>query len=197
MAVPADPCDMVLDIFPPRGLRIMAPQRKKKMTRLSSMLDGFVAPSVRKRGFVMSRLVSEWPMIAGDMATWSRPSQMNLSRDGGGRLKLAIASGFGPVALQMRGQMIERVNAAFGYRAVSDITFVQTLPPVAKTTPGATPSTMSAAMSGARSSQTGTGNKSGSGAAICGQTVWDLDRKLEHVRSPELRAALRRLGTDD
>ena len=158
----------------------MAPQRKKKMTRLSSMLDGFVAPSVRKRGFVMSRLVSEWPMIAGDMATWSRPSQMNLSRDGGGRLKLAIASGFGPVALQMRDQLIERVNAAFGYRAVSDITFVQTLPPVANKAPG-----------------TNFGTNSGRDAAIGGQTVWDLDRKLEHVRSPELRAALRRLGTDD
>ena len=143
------------------------------------MLDDFVAPSVRKRGFVISRLVSEWPMIAGDMAKWSRPSQMNLSRDGGGRLKLAIASGFGPVALQMRGQLIERVNAAFGYRAVSDITFVQTLPPVASTRSDP---------SGSALGKTDTNGR---------QTVWDLDRKLENVRSPELRAALRRLGTPD
>ena len=54
--------------------------RKNRMTRLSSMLDNMVAPSVRKRGFVLSRLVSEWPIIAGDIATWSRPSRLALMR---------------------------------------------------------------------------------------------------------------------
>ena len=43
-----------------------------------------------------------------------------------GTLKLAIASGFGPVALQMKTTIIDRVNAAFGYRAVSEVVFVQT-----------------------------------------------------------------------
>ena len=90
----------------------------------------------------------------------------------------AIASGFGPVALQMRDQLIERVNAAFGYRAVSDITFVQTLPPVANKAPG-----------------TNSGTNSGRDAAIGGQTVWDLDR-AEYVLT-RVAAALRRLGTDD
>ena len=107
----------------------MTTTRRKRMTRLSGMIDGMVAPSVQKRGFVISRLVSEWPVIAGDMASWSRPSQMNLSRSESGTLKLAIASGFGPVALQMKRAIIERVNAAFGYRAVSEVVFVQTLPP--------------------------------------------------------------------
>ena len=79
----------------------MTTSRRKRMTRLSGLIDKMVAPSVQKRGFVISRLVSEWPAIAGDMARWSRPSQMNVSRGGGGTLKLAIASGFGPVALQM------------------------------------------------------------------------------------------------
>ena len=150
--------------------------RKQKMTRLSTMLDDFVAPSVRKRGFVISRLVSEWPQIAGDMAQWSRPSQMNLSRKGGGTLKLAIASGFGPIAMQMRGALIERVNAAFGYRAIGEITFVQTLTPP-KTQPASQP---------VKNAQ-----------IQPGQNVWDLDRKLERVKSPELRAALRRLGMPD
>ena len=76
--------------------------RKNRMTRLSTMLDGMVAPSVRKRGFVMSRLVSEWPVIAGDIAGWSRPSRLALQRDGGGKLTVAIRSGFGPLALLMR-----------------------------------------------------------------------------------------------
>ena len=146
--------------------------RKNRMTRLSTMLDGMVAPSVRKRGFVMSRLVSEWPAIAGDIAGWSRPSRLALQRDGGGKLTVAIRSGFGPLALQMRDSLADRVNAAFGYRAVSEIIFVQTLPP-----PPATP------MAPDTHAQT------------AGHDVWALDSKLEKVKSPEIRAALRRLGT--
>lgn len=145
------------------------------MTRLSGLIDKMVAPSVQKRGFVISRLVSQWPGIAGDMARWSRPSQLSLSRGGGGTLKLAIASGFGPVALQMKGAIIERVNASFGYRAVSEVVFVQTLPPPRHEAPPATQ-----VPSDARAKAT-----------------WELDAKLEKVASPELRAALRRLGTPD
>jgi len=154
----------------------MAPTRKQRMTRLAGMIDGMVAPSVRKRGFIISRLVSQWPMIAGDIAAWSRPSQMNLSRGGGGTLKLAIASGYGPIALQMKQPIIERVNAAFGYRAISDVIFIQTLPPP----------------------RAETGQKTTDAArASDPKQIWELDAKLEKVSSPELRAALRRLGTAD
>ena len=146
--------------------------RKNRMTRLSSMLDNMVAPSVRKRGFVLSRLVSEWQIIAGDIATWSRPSRLALMRDGGGKLTLAIRSGFGPLALQMRNSITDRVNAAFGYRAVSEIIFVQTLPPAtAKPAPTST------------------------SAPDAPQDIWTLDSKLEKVKSPDVRAALRRLGS--
>lgn len=152
----------------------MAPTRKKRMTHLAGMIDGMVAPSVQKRGFIISRLVSQWPMIAGDIAVWSRPSQMNLSRDGGGTLKLAIASGYGPIALQMKQPIIERVNAAFGYRAISNLVFIQTLPP---------PSTESLR------------NTLETPPAPDPKQIWELDAKLKKVSSPELRAALRRLGT--
>ena len=155
----------------------MTTSRRKRMTRLSGLIDGMVAPSVQKRGFVISRLVSEWPTIAGDMAQWSRPAQMNLSRSGSGTLKLAIASGFGPVALQMKGAIIERVNAAFGYRAISEVVFVQTLPPPRSGSP------------------VGSGHPASPEQRA--KATWALDAKLEKVKSPELRAALRRLGSDD
>ena len=113
----------------------MTADRRRHMTRLSRLVDGMVAPSVQKRGFVISRVVSQWRFIAGDMADWSRPAQLNLSRKGGGTLKVAIASGFGPIALQMKPSIIDRVNAAFGYRAVEDVTFVQTLPPQRESLP--------------------------------------------------------------
>ena len=156
----------------------MTTSRRKRMTRLSGLIDKMVAPSVQKRGFVISRLVYEWPAIAGDMARWSRPSQLNLSRNGGGTLKLAIASGFGPVALQMKAPLIDRVNASFGYRAISDVVFVQTLPPPRRDAP--LPTRAETASPEARAKAT-----------------WELDAKLEQVASPELRAALRRLGAPD
>ena len=102
---------------------------------------------------------------------------MNLSRSGNGTLKLAIASGYGPVALQMKGAIIERVNAAFGYRAISEVVFVQTLPPPRGGSPIA-PGPASSPEQRAKA-------------------TWALDAKLEKVKSPELRAALRRLGSAD
>ena len=107
------------------------------------------------------------------MADWSRPAQLNLSRKGGGTLKVAIASGFGPIALQMKPSIIDRVNAAFGYRAVEDVTFVQTLPPQRESLPrkNVIPD-----------------------AEERPADIWELDAKLERIRSSELRAALRQLG---
>lgn len=145
------------------------------MTRLSRLVDGMVAPSVRERGFVISRLVSNWRQIAGDMADWSRPTQLSLSRRGGGTLKIAIASGYGPIALQMKQPIIDRVNANFGYGAVADLVFVQTLAP----RPAQPESPQ---------------DDSTPSPAPLVESIWELDARLERINSPEIRAALRRLG---
>ena len=153
----------------------MTTERRHRMTRLSRLVDGMVAPSVRERGFVISRLVSNWRQIAGDMAGWSRPAQLNLSRRGGGTLKVAIASGYGPIALQMKQPIMDRVNAAFGYRAVAEVVFVQTLVPqqAQPDTPKHDPAPPPAPLA---------------------ESIWELDARLEKIKSPEVRAALRRLG---
>ena len=153
----------------------MTADRRHRMTRLSRLVDGMVAPSVRERGFVISRLVSNWRQIAGDMANWSRPTQLSLSRRGGGTLKVAIASGYGPIALQMKQPIIDRVNATFGYGAVADLVFVQTLAPQP-----AKPET--------------THSDSPPLPAPLAESIWELDARLELINSPEIRAALRRLG---
>ena len=153
----------------------MTAGRRHRMTRLSRLVDGMVAPSVRERGFVISRLVSNWRQIAGDMADWSRPTQLSLSRRGGGTLKIAIASGYGPIALQMKQPIIDRVNANFGYGAVADLVFVQTLAP----RPAQPESPQ---------------DDSTPSPAPLVESIWELDARLERINSPEIRAALRRLG---
>ena len=71
----------------------------------------------------------------------------------------------------MSADIINLVNTAFGYQAISRITLVQSLPADSRQQPAfATPQI--------------------SGSA----DIRALDEKLKHVTSPRLRAALRRLG---
>ena len=137
------------------------------------MIEPMVAPSANERGFAISRLISHWHDIVGDTAAWCRPADIHFPRGSrnNGTLKLQIASGRGPQAQAMSAQIIDQVNAAFGYQAVGRITLVQNLPPSTPKTPPKKPAPISDA-----------------------PDIWTLDEKLKHIKSPELRAALRRLG---
>ena len=73
----------------------------------------------------------------------------------------------------MSDVIIDRVNANFGYRAISRISLVQTL---------STPTQPTSPKPGPQLNQ----NR---------HDIWALDDKLKDVKSPELRAALRRLGS--
>ena len=71
----------------------------------------------------------------------------------------------------MTQQIIDAVNASFGYRAVDRITIVQSLAPTKPM------------------------NKTQKQSAISGdKNIWALDERLKNIKSPELRAALRKLG---
>ncbi len=149
--------------------------RKNKMKRLSTMIDPIIATSVRARGFTIGRIVSHWHDIVGDMSSWCRPDAVSFPHDSrtNGTLRLQIASGRGPQAQAMSDVIIDRVNGNFGYRAISRISLVQTLAtPVQPANPKPKPQL----------------NQDR-------HDIWTLDDKLKDVKSPELRAALRRLGS--
>ena len=161
-------------IEPAQQIMVKPPKnRLNKMRRLSTMIEPMVAPSANERGFAISRLISHWHDIVGDTAAWCRPTDIHFPRGSrnNGTLKLQIASGRGPQAQAISAQIIDQVNAAFGYQAVGRITLVQNLPPSTPKTPPKKPATISDA-----------------------PDIWTLDEKLKHIKSPELRAALRRLG---
>jgi len=149
--------------------------RTNKMKRLSNMLDPIIAPSARSRGFAIVRIVSHWHDIVGDMSSWCRPDAVSFPRDSrtDGTLRLQIALGRGPQAQAMSDVIIDRVNANFGYRAISRISLVQSLStPLQPTSPEPQPQFNQER-----------------------HDIWALDDKLKNVKSPELRAALRRLGS--
>ena len=147
--------------------------RLNKMRQLSTMIEPMVAPSARERGFVISRIISHWRDIVGDLSEWCRPANIQFPRGSrnNGTLKLQIASGRGPQAQAMTQQIIDAVNASFGYRAVDRITIVQNLAPANKLAETKKPTAISSE-----------------------KNIWALDEKLKNIKSPELRAALRRLG---
>ena len=147
--------------------------RLNKMRRLSTMIEPMIAPSARKRGFVISRIISHWHDIVGDLSDWCRPTDIHFPNGGqnNGTLKLQIVSGRGPQAQIMAQHIINAVNASFGYRAIDRVTIVQSLAPARQMAEKRTPNVISD-----------------------DKNIWALDEKLKNIKSPELRAALRRLG---
>ena len=139
------------------------------------MIDPMIAPSAKARGFSIGRIVSHWQDIVGEMSSWCRPDALSFPRDSrtNGTLRLQITSGHGPRAQAMSDVIIDRVNANFGYRAISRVSLVQTL---------STPTQPASPKPGPQLNQDR-------------HDIWTLDDKLKDVKSPELRAALRRLGT--
>jgi hypothetical protein len=106
-------------------------------------------PSARARGFATTALLSEWPAIVGaelaeftmpDRLVWPRrredteePSPKKSWRPEGAVLVLRVE---GPRAIEVQhrsGQILERVNAYFGYRAIAEMRILQA--PVARKTP--------------------------------------------------------------
>ena len=97
-------------------------------------------PAARARGFATTALLSDWPAIAGrelaqftmpDRVIWPRRREEGLNtaarghKAEGATLVLRIE---GPRAIEVQhraGQILERVNAYFGYRAVTEMRFLQ------------------------------------------------------------------------
>ena len=157
----------------PNEMRKPLGKRLKHLRRLSTMVDPLIEPALLKRGFAINRLVSHWQDIVGDIAMWCRPARISFPKGSrrDGTLKVQIASGYGPQAQAMSAEIINLVNTAFGYRAICRITLMQSLPTDGGRQPAFAPPQISDT-----------------------PDIWSLDEKLKHVKSPPLRAALRRLG---
>jgi len=103
-------------------------------------------PAARARGFATTALLSEWPaIVGGELAQFTMPDRVvwpkrreeaedqalpRGRRDEGATLVLRVE---GPRAIEVQhrsGQILERVNSYFGYRAVAEMRILQA--PVAR-----------------------------------------------------------------
>jgi hypothetical protein len=95
---------------------------------------GLVSDRIRaageKRGFAVTRLLTHWPDIAGeDLGTITRPVRIGYSRDGfGATLTLLVAPAQAPMVQMQLPRLREKINACYGYAAISRITLTQTAP---------------------------------------------------------------------
>lgn len=91
-----------------------------------------VSPQIRKvgegRGFAVARLLTRWPDIVGDdFAALARPVSVSYGKkDFGATLTLLIQGVNGPMVDMQLPRIREKVNAAYGYNAITKIRVTQT-----------------------------------------------------------------------
>ena len=112
----------------PRSGPASAERRLHGFEPAGKLLSGKVRAAGEKRGFAVARLLTQWDTIAGDrLAAVTRPVKVSYPREGlGATLTLLVAPATGPEVQMAIPQLIERVNAVYGYRAISRIALTQT-----------------------------------------------------------------------
>ena len=102
-----------------------AMRKPRQAQPLSSLIGKIAAESFEARGLVAAGIANEWPAIVGQaVAASSWPER--LGRDG--TLRVCVS---GPVAVELQHlepQILERIAAFYGYRAVTRIAYVNRAP---------------------------------------------------------------------
>ncbi|MCB1334564.1 MAG: DUF721 domain-containing protein [Roseivivax sp.] len=97
-------------------------------TRTAGLLKGQIRRATESRGFAQSRVLTHWEEIAGaDVAAMSRPVEVSFGRGGLGATLTLLTTGAQAPMLEMQKEQIRaRVNAVYGYNAISRIRITQT-----------------------------------------------------------------------
>ena len=94
--------------------------------------SGLLRDPIRKagetRGFAVTKLLTHWPEVAGpQLAPLCRPVKIGYGRGGMGATLTLLASGAAAPLVQMQLEKLrEKVNAIYGYAAISRIRVTQT-----------------------------------------------------------------------
>ena len=107
-------------------------RRNRGFEPASKLVAGHIKGPASKRGFAEVKLLARWPEIVGpDIAEMAQPVSLKYGRgkQGLGGTLVVLTTGAQAPVLQMREQdVIARVNACYGYRAVSRMHITQTAP---------------------------------------------------------------------
>lgn len=147
-------------------------KRRGSLRAIGAELPRIAGAALGKRGFGEAQLVTQWEAVIGrELAAQLTPERLTFPRRErkDGTLRLRCASAFATEAQHREPQLIERINAIFGYGAVARLVFVQGPPLAAAKAPPA-PRSLSTDEQQA------------------------LATRVAGIADPELRAALTSLG---
>ncbi|WP_417586640.1 DUF721 domain-containing protein [Pararhodobacter oceanensis] len=106
--------------------------RPKRRMRGFEAASGLLRDPIRKagetRGFAVTKLLTHWPEVAGpQLAPLCRPVKIGYAQGGMGATLTLLASGAAAPLVQMQLEKLrEKVNAIYGYAAISRIRVTQT-----------------------------------------------------------------------
>ena len=104
------------------------PKRSMRSQALSTVSNRLLDTSLRRKGFVHTRIVRDWPRIAGDeLARVTVPLRVVFPRGqrSGATLYLRCTSAFAPLAQHQAPRIIADVNRFFGYPAIETLIIKQ------------------------------------------------------------------------
>ena len=153
--------------------------------QVGAFAKGPMREAAARKGFAETRVLTDWEAIAGaELASLCRPVKVSYAGKGFGATLIVLADGARAPEVEMLGpRIVERVNAHYGYRAISRMKVVQT----------------DRALSASRGSDRGVAAEGGDDPASCAlsnEARRRAARAAEGVESPELRAALERLAAN-
>ena len=107
-----------------------APYRygKRGFSRLGDAARPLIRKPLAKRGFAEARLLTDWDAVVGEqIGALCRPIRLShAAKEGlGGTLTLGVLGARALEAQHLEPQIIERVNAHYGYRAVARVRLAQ------------------------------------------------------------------------
>jgi hypothetical protein len=155
-----------------------SPKRKSRgFVRTGGILSKQIRKASEKRGFVETRLLTHWAEFVGrTIAKIAQPVKVNYAREGLGATLTILSTGANAPILQMQlPTIIERVNACYGYSAISRIRITQT------------------AAIGFEEGQKAFDHPEPA-KILSSQAVKDIDTAVENVSNHDLKDALSRLG---
>lgn len=98
--------------------------------RTSGLLTQRIRAATESRGFAESRVLTHWAEIVGpEIAAIARPVSIGYGRGSFGATLSVLTTGAHAPMLQMQEPRLrEKINAVYGYAAISRIRFTQTAP---------------------------------------------------------------------
>lgn len=105
-------------------------RRKRGFERTSGLLQKQIRRAGETRGFAVSRLLTHWAEIVGEQtASMALPVKVSYSHAGMGATLTVLTKGvFAPMLQADLVRIKDRVNACYGYAAISRIHITQTAP---------------------------------------------------------------------